>query len=150
MHEFSWSTPEYDHHPKTADWYWALGIIALSFATIAVLLDNFLFAVLIILSAMTLCLFAVKEPRIINCQINEHGVVIDDTLYPFSTLTSFGFEYDGHPKLILKSHKLLTPLLIVGISEDILGEARTLLKKRIFEADLEEPLSYKIMEYIGF
>ena len=29
---FEWEGREYDHNPKSADWYWALGIIAVAVA----------------------------------------------------------------------------------------------------------------------
>ncbi|KKW40533.1 MAG: hypothetical protein UY91_C0041G0006 [Parcubacteria group bacterium GW2011_GWB1_55_9] len=41
-----WKGREYDHNPKSADWYWALGIIAVAATVAAILFGNYLLAVL--------------------------------------------------------------------------------------------------------
>ena len=50
----SWEVPAYEHRPKTSDWYWALGIIAVSGSVAAFFLGNFLFGVLILVVAYTM------------------------------------------------------------------------------------------------
>ena len=44
-----WSAPEFDYHEKSSDWYWALGIITFGFFVLALLLKNWLFAILVVL-----------------------------------------------------------------------------------------------------
>ena len=46
-----WKGREYDHNPKSADWYWALGIIAVAATVAAILFGNYLLAVLIVIAA---------------------------------------------------------------------------------------------------
>ena len=37
---FEWEGREYDHNPKSTDWYWALGIIAVAAAVAAIRLGS--------------------------------------------------------------------------------------------------------------
>ena len=57
-----WEGREYDHNPKSADWYWALGIIAVAATVASVLFGNYLLAVLVIVAAIALALHAAKRP----------------------------------------------------------------------------------------
>ena len=61
-----WETPEYEHHAKTPDWYWARGLVVLVFFVIAILLNNILFAVLIVLSGISLAIYCVLNPVILE------------------------------------------------------------------------------------
>ena len=49
---------EYDHNPKSADWYWVLGIIAVAGAVASILFSNYLLAALIVIAAA-----GVRSPR---------------------------------------------------------------------------------------
>ena len=51
---FSWQTKEYVYQHKSADWYWALGIITVSFAAAAFILNNRLFGILILIELFKL------------------------------------------------------------------------------------------------
>src|SRR3990167_234841 len=74
---FSWQAPEYDHSSKSIDWYWAMGIAAAVLFTTAILLKNFLFAVIVILGTFSVTLFSARKPRIINFSFTPRGVQIE-------------------------------------------------------------------------
>src|SRR3989338_6162006 len=57
-----WEGREYDHNPKSTDWYWALGIIAVAGTVASVLFGNYLLALLIIIAAVALAFHAAKRP----------------------------------------------------------------------------------------
>ncbi len=96
-----WQGYEYTHHKKSSDWFWVLGIVALSSAVVAIVFANILFALFILIGAFTLALFATKNPHLIHFEINKRGVAIDNTLYPFTTLESFWIDEDEHGHLTL-------------------------------------------------
>ena len=147
-----WETLEYEHKEKSSDWYWALGIIAVSIAITAVILDNVLFAVLILLGTFLAAVFATKKPDVIRCQINDRGVLINRTFYPYRELESFWVEdsFEGGEKLILKSRKTLMPHIIIPIADISPESAREALREFLEEEEMSEPLSQKIMELFGF
>ncbi|MEX0652468.1 MAG: hypothetical protein WD509_02970 [Candidatus Paceibacterota bacterium] len=153
METIRWQGYEYTHHEKSGDWFWALGIIALSSAITAIIFKNILFALLILIGAFTLALFASKKPHLNHFEITRRGVTINNTLYSFSSLESFWIDEDehGHHTLLLKSQHLLTPFIIIPLHTDADPEdVRNLLLTKLEEEELEEPVLHRVLEFFGF
>lgn len=148
---FSWQAPEYNHRPKTADWYWAVGIIALSAAVTAIIFDNVLFAILIIIGAFALSLHAAKKPEIMDIEINDRGLRMSRYYFPFSNLESFWVEEEhGMPRIIFKSKRILMPHIVIPLDGIDGNELRLFLKNHLPEEEQTEPLFELILEYLGF
>ena len=146
-----WTAYEYVYREKSADWYWAVGIIAVSMATTSILFNNLLFAIFIILSLFTLLLYAKHKPKLIQIKIDERGIEEGKLRYPFGALESFWVEDQfGDAKIILKSVKKTSPYIIVPIENIDPELVRERLRKHLPEEEHNEPLSKKIMEYLGF
>lgn len=149
-----WEALEHEHIERSADWYWALWIIVISIAITAIILDNTLLAVFILLSAAALCMMSAKRPRVIVCEINEHGVLFSKNLYPFSSIESFWVEdrseYGRHSRLLLKSKAALAALVIIPTGAVATEEIRELLLPHLPEEELQESLPQMFMEYLGF
>lgn len=145
-----WSAPEYAFREKSTDWFWALGIAAVSIAVISILLHNILFAVFVLVGAATVALHALKEPRTVAFVINDRGVTIGKTLYPYATLESFGIDENGTPKLFLKSKKITMPFVVLPLTEELVEDVRDYLLDYLEEAEHEETFSDKLMEFLGF
>ncbi len=147
-----WEAPEHNHIEKTADWYWVLGILAIAASVASIIFDNTLFGILILLAAMTMFITGNKHPRVIPFEVSPRGIRIDTDLYPYATLESFYIDEENHtgPQLLVKSKKLFVPLLILPIPEEYVDDIESIVASRIMEEHLEEPLSHKIMEFVGF
>ncbi len=147
-----WEAPEHTHIEKTGDWYWILGIIALSGAIASMIFSNVLFGVVIILGALTMVVVSYRHPRVIPFEVSARGIRIKDSLYPYSTLESFYIDEEnlGGPQLIVKSKKLFMQLLFVPIPEEYIDEIEEVIAPRLREEHLEEPLAHRLMEYFGF
>jgi len=124
-----WEGREYDHSPKTADWYWALGIIAVAGALASILFGNYLLAVLIIIAAISLALHAAKEPPIHTFRLVEKGLLIGEELHPFERMVSFSVLEDIEgtlpPLLSIKTENWLSPHLVIplaGVDADAVYE----------------------------
>ena len=91
---FEWEGREYDHEPKSAEWYWALGIIALAGVVAAVLFGEYLIAALVAFAAAALALHAAKVPPIHHFRLVEEGLVIGDELHPYARMESFSILED--------------------------------------------------------
>ncbi len=151
MEKLSWQTHEYHHTEKTSDWYWIVGIVTVSIALIAIILNNIIFAILIIVSSFTMSLFASKKPEIINVDIDNAGVTINKTRYPYSNLDSFWVELTHfRPRMILKSKKMFMPYIVVFIEEVDPEDVREALSSRIQEEEHHEPFLEKLLIYLGF
>lgn len=154
--KLEWSTLEHEHLHKTADWYWAVGLIALSIAVTAVIFNNLLFAILIVIGAGALMLQSLNGPDELTVTITSRGVVLNKKLYPFSTLESFWVEHDEDDpepsKLLIKSQKLLMPLIVIPINEEEVNpeDVTDYMLDFVDEEELFEPLTQKLMEWMGF
>ena len=149
----SWRGYEYDYHEKSGDWFWALGIIALSSTVTAIIFGNILFALLILIGAFTIALFAAKIPHLIHFEINKRGIAIDDILYPFKTLESFWIDEDKyeHHTIIIKSQRAIMPYIIIPLDKSIeFEDVRNILLTKLEEEELHEPISHRILEFFGF
>jgi hypothetical protein len=137
------------HHAP--DWYWAVGIIAVSIAATAYILDNILFAVFIVISTIVLFLRTLQKPREMTYSITQKGIWINKEFHGFRTLESFWIDdQEDPPLLLLKSKTLLMPLLSIPL-EDVDHEAlQAYLVLVLPEVEMHEPFSKRIMEYLGF
>ncbi len=151
MEAVRWRAPEYIYTEKTPDWYWIVAIVTVSIALIAIILNNIIFAILIIISSFTLSLFASRRPELSEMEINESGVTKGNTHYPYANLDSFWVETaDAHPRVLLKSQKVLMPYIILLLSGADAGDIRTALEKHLPEEKHTEPLLEKLLIYFGF
>lgn len=149
----SWQAHEYVHVEKTPDWFWALGLIAVAAFVAALLLNNILFAVLILLIALVLGLFAARKPNVVQFSITPRGVRIDNTLYAYQNIESFAIEElspDHTPKLIIAPRGIMRPTLVIPIIEVHPDDVHNLLREFLPEAEHSEPLSHRVMEWLGF
>jgi hypothetical protein len=146
-----WSAPEYHHYERSTDWFWAVGIIAVSIAILSFFFNNALFGILILLSAGILIFYVLRAPDEVQYEINQRGVMVNNDLYPYLTLEAFWLETRaGEPKIILKSKKAIQPFIIIPVHEDSVDEINTLLRGNLTEKELAEPAAHKVLEYLGF
>ena len=151
-HKISWKALEYKRKEKTADWYWAVVLISLAMVVASFILHNALFAILIIISTGILMSFSMTAPKTVNISINQKGLTVGKEMYPFATLDSFWVESaDGEDqKILLKSKKLIMPLIAIPLEEHHHLDVREFLLNYLPEVEMHEPLSQKIMEKLGF
>lgn len=147
---FNWSILEYKEKSRSVDWYWAVGIITIAIIGIAIFFHNFLFAVLILLSVITLIMYTIKTPKIIECYVDERGVSMGNSFESFSELDSFWITPGKEPKIILKPKKGMQQLIIIEIREVDPYDLRSFILNFLPEKQMEEPLPGKIMDFLGF
>ncbi len=146
----SWKSLEYKHTEKGADWFWAVGIVAVAVAVTAVILGNILFSILILIAAFCLVFFAFRRPQEVVIEINDRGVRVDSLLYPYSNLEAFWVENDEDPRLFLRARKFLMPLVVLSL-DDVSPEAvHQVLSGILPEEEMREPFLVKLMEHLGF
>lgn len=146
-----WKAPEYHYSKKSSDWFWAVGIIAFSASAAAVMFNNVIFAIFIILSAFTLSLYAARKPSLINIEMSERGIVIDKYFYPHQTLEKFCLTEKKYGiMLILKSKKIMFPYITVQIEQIEPDLIRKYLSRHLTEEEMFEPLTQIVIEYLGF
>ncbi len=147
-----WSAYEHEHTVRGADWYWALGIVAVSVAVTAILLDDFLFALLIVIAALTIALISRTPPDLAEFELSERGLRINGQLHRFGEIISFWVEEEGgaRPLLLVDTTKLLSPNFVIPLEHVDHRLVRALLKEHVEEVPMKEPLYHKILEFFGF
>jgi hypothetical protein len=150
--KISWKALEYKRKEKTADWYWAVILISLAMVVTSFILHNALFAILIIISTGILMSFSMTAPRTMQISINQKGLMVGKEMYPFASLDAFWVEsVDGEDqKIILRSKKLIMPLIVIPLEEHHHLDVREFLLQYLTEEEMHEPLAQKIMEKLGF
>jgi hypothetical protein len=121
-----WEGREYDYNPKSADWYWALGIVAVASTLAAILFGGYLIAVLIVIATSVIALHAAKEPPIHHFRLVDSGIMIGDDLHSFQKMSSFCVLEDTAgelpPILSIKTESWHSPHLLIplqGVDEDL-------------------------------
>lgn len=116
---YEWEGTEYAFEEKGADWYWAVGIIAIAAIVAAILFNNIILALLIGAAALAIGVQAARHPRDHRFAIYDRGLAIDDRLYLFEDMFSFSvLEYADEslpPSLSIKTKHLLAPHLLIPI-----------------------------------
>lgn len=152
LRSISWEAPEHHHVEKGNDWYFALAIIVVALVIVALLLGDVLFAVLLGLAGGVLAVAAAKRPSVVPFSISVRGVKIEDKLHAYSTIDSFHIDEEDPrgPQLFLKSKQKFMPLIIMPIPADHVDDIEAILKERVDEEELEEPIFEKVLEILGF
>lgn len=148
-----WSGYEHEHKEKTADWYWALATIAVSTALISVVLGNVLFGVLILAAAGALAAIASREPKVVEFELTEKGLRTGEVMHAYREIKMFWIEEDrfDEPVLLVDTLRFMTPHLMIPLNDVSPAAVRAyLLKKRVPEGFLSEPLSHHLLEFLGF
>lgn len=142
-----WETYEYEPRERSNNWYWLVGLVSVGLVIMAIVLKNFLLAILVLLGAFTLMLYAARKPRVVKVAVSRRGVQIHQNLFPFHSLRSFWVHDDEvERKIIIRSEKLLMPHLHIPLAEEVDHEAL-----RLFLLDFlpEEPHRPTIIDLLA-
>ena len=149
MDPIQWTAQEFEDVERPKDWFWAVGIVTISLAVGAILINNILLGILILVSSVALVLKALKKPKLLNYEINDKEIVYGEESLTYSEIGAFGIVPEER-KLLIRPKKLSNPLVTIPL-EDVPAEGvREMLSEHLPEEPLQEPLAQKIMEYLGF
>ena len=145
-----WSAYEHEHIERGSDWFWALGIIAVSAALTSILFADVLFALLIVLAAVVIGMMAQRPPSLHEFELSNRGIKVGDTMHSYEEIISFWVEEEGeHPLLLIDTIKFMSPNLIIPIEGVEPSHVREFLYERVQEVPMQEPLPHKILEFFG-
>jgi hypothetical protein len=102
-----WQAHEHEHRPKDAQWYWVVGIIAVGVAVAAVIMQDYLFAVIAVIAGFTLMLVGSARPPRHTYSLTETGFMVGKDLIPFDKITRFAISEDEPRYLTLESLTLI-------------------------------------------
>jgi len=116
----NWEVDEYAQHQRSKMWYILAGVIGIGLIIYSVVTSNFLFAVIILMSAVIMILSEFSKPEKIPVVITTNGVVIGDVYYDYQSIRDFSVVYDPPDVklLYLDFFAMSHPMLSVSL-EDI-------------------------------
>lgn len=147
-----WDAYEYEHKDRGSDWFWAVGIISFAVAIVSVILGNIIFAILVLVGAFALSLFANREPNATHVIVDEMGIARGKVKYPYSALASFWIETNSsHKKILLRSEKIFMPLIAIPLGEGVdVDKLHDNLSEFLKEEFHSLPFVERMLEYFGF
>jgi len=150
-HKLSWAVPAYTHSKKTVDWFWALGIVAVTGSIISILLANYFFAFLIIIGGGLMAYFAHIEPETLYYELNKKGLKIKDRLYPYKSILAFWVDTTKNPTLFIKTDRVFLPVIPLSINHNVSAKIREVfISQNIIEEEMKEHPAEILMEFIGY
>ncbi len=133
---FEWQVPEYMTHERSSWWYIGMIVFALALIIYSIFTANFLFALIVILSAFILFLKSYYSPAILDFQITEEGISLGNQFFAWEMIKDFYIIYKPPAvKKIFFNLKRFGPDLSITISD-----ANPLLVREILLRYLDENL----------
>ena len=147
----SWHVQTHAHYERSADWYWALGILAVGGAAVSIYFSNILFALILLVGAGSIGALVARGPREHTVALDKRGISMDGTLYPYQSIKSFWVEpHTETPRLFLTTGSLLHPHIIVPLDSAAHGaEVRSHLLQFAEEIERLPRLSEEVAEIFG-
>jgi len=147
-----WSVYEFEYHKKDQRWFLIFWIISGGVFFSSIILGNIFGAAMLVLFSIIIYMYTTKEPEIIKCKISREGVIFNERLFPFNSISSFWIFYENDiKKLIIISNYKVMPKITIPLGDANPVEIRELLiKKGIEEEEEEESISDIIARRLRF
>lgn len=146
----TWTVLTHEHKERSADWYWALGTLAVLGIGLSIFFGNILLAIIIAIGSLSIGFLAARGPREHAVRIDKRGISLDGTLYPYRSVHSFWVEEEGGTRLFLSTTGFLTPRIIVPLDDVSHAQSvRTFLKSYLEEEEQHEHFGERLAELLG-
>lgn len=148
---YAWDVPEYSHHERQPDWFWAVGIIGLCFAVVAIIFHDVLFGIFLAIGTFTLITLNIKPPENVHCEIKEKGIQIKSVFYLYKKIKFYAIVgEDGQKKLVIETERIFMPHIFIPVDDGAVERIDELLSPKLTKnTEYEEPGMHKILDSIG-
>lgn len=148
----SWTAQEFIKKEKGKTWFIVLGVIALAFFIVGILMKNYIFSIIIALSFFLIFIQALRHPQKMKTEIFEDRVVINNLLkINFKEIGSFWiFEETDFTALCLETKRITQPKIYLPLGQQSPNDIRQILIKFTEEKKQEELLIDIISRKINF
>jgi len=149
----TWEAPEYVVYKKTTVWYIGFGILLALLLFFAFVMQSFLTGIIFLLSGILIFFHSERPPKIVSYDLRTTGIRVDSQIYLYRELTAFNIvERGASIYLLLKSKRLLMPLIHIPLSDDMEHEkVLELLSNHLpQDTDFVEPLADVLAHWVGF
>ena len=147
-----WNFAEFEKTKRSKGWYFSAFVVFAFLLIYALVTVNFLFAVIIIISAVILIMRNRNEPDQITVAITEDGIAADNKFYDFEAIKYFYILYKPPEikNLYIEFKSITKPRLILPLENQNPLEIRDILNKYIEEnlEKEEEPASEAFRKFL--
>ena len=140
----SWSFPEVQKYKRGVGWWIFMSLVALGLIIWSFKTGNFLFAVIIIIVAVTIILWAKRETLEVEMKITERGIELGSSFYEWSRIENFWIVYKPPEvkRLYFKLKRILPPFLSIPLEKQNPVQIRRILMKYALEDLSKEEESF--------
>lgn len=147
-----WNVVEAPPVKKSTDWFWAVGIILISLAVVAISFGNQLFGIFLLVILFTLYVLSHKRSQTVHYAITKDGIYEGNVFYSFSNIKNFFVDentYTG-PTLLIEVKRWFLPILSLPIPSEIAPQdVRMYLRASLHEHEIKEPVFQHLFEILG-
>jgi len=114
-----WKIDEFLVQRRSKRWYLITGALGVIFVFYAIFTSNFLFAIIILMSAVVMLLTLFTKPEKISVMVTSTGVVVGDMYYDFLSIRNFSIVYDPPDvkNLYLDFYAISHPVLSIPLDD---------------------------------
>ena len=151
IERIEWQAPEYTHKERSTDWFWYVGLGVLVLSIAAIWFHNYVFAIFILISGVSLIMFNIRHPQIMTFAIDNDGLMVGKDIHPWNKIKGFRVkDNDTDPKLLVITSRHFMPIYAIPLLPNISKEVKEALLKVASEVEIEESRSALFMDKIGF
>lgn len=144
----SWKVPTFEKHTRSVVWHIGFGMVGIALLIYALISVNYLFILIIILTAFTVYIQEHTQPKSIAVMITNKGVRIGRSRYLYKDIKKFWIVYDPPiiKKLYFSFKNVLSSRLMVPLQNQNPLQIRELLLQFVEEdAEKEEESSSEVL-----
>lgn len=145
----SWQASEYVHHDKQAIWYIALGAVTIALLALAIFMQAWTFAALVVVLGVGIGVLAGRPPHTVQYILSEGGLRVDEKTFAYHDFRAFGvIQEDAFASIILMPTKRFMPAVNVyfpsEMGEQIVDIFGAFLPMEPIELDFVDKLARKL------
>jgi predicted membrane protein len=148
----SWDFLEFEQYQRTKSWYITFVLVIGVLLAIAVYQVNFLFAVIVIIAAITFVHVAGRNPRTLTFSISKNGIFINDSFVSYRQLACFYLISNQQiSKLFIDFKSIAKPRLAIALKDEHQPEEIKKIMRQFLPENEErevEPLSEAIVRWL--
>ncbi|MEK7535457.1 MAG: hypothetical protein AAB590_00360 [Patescibacteria group bacterium] len=149
--KLEWEALEHVYYKKTDDWYWIVGTVGVTTSILAFIFDNAILGLLLLIATATMLLHGARVPGVVKVELQERGVRVGTTFYPFAEMKAFSINEESEPAmLVLDTKAWLIPDVRIFIERVSTHDIRNFLLNHLDEKYHEPSISEGLIHYLGF
>lgn len=147
--ELTWTALEFDYKKRSADWYWIAGAGIIAVALLATLMENIMFAIIVLVGGFTYLALASRTPEEVSVSISPRGISVRKQLFPYANIAAFAIDTEPpRRRIVLVSATGIVRHLYIPLGDESPALIREYLSEHLEEVPYEPSLTDWVTEYL--